>query len=95
MKYLYIVDYWVPFPSSEYGGLINVIAENDIECHDILYHLIMTHNIAHTNKMLFDLKQMYQTRISSLQDKINEQEQEIAKLKTLISLLTIDREYDC
>ena len=36
MKYLYIVDYWVPFPSSEYGGLINVIAENDIECHDIL-----------------------------------------------------------
>ena len=36
MKYLYIVDYWVPFPSSEYGGLINVIAEDDIECHDIL-----------------------------------------------------------
>ena len=36
MKYLYIVDYWVPFPSSEYGGLINVIAKNDIECHDIL-----------------------------------------------------------
>lgn len=36
MKYLYIVDYWVPFPSSEYGGVINVIAENDIECHDIL-----------------------------------------------------------
>ncbi len=36
MKYLYIVDYWVPFPSSECGGVINVIAENDIECHDIL-----------------------------------------------------------
>jgi hypothetical protein len=36
MKYLYLVDYWVPFPSSEYGGVINVIAENDIECHDIL-----------------------------------------------------------
>jgi hypothetical protein len=36
MKYLYIVDYWVPFPSSEYGGVINVVAENDIECHDIL-----------------------------------------------------------
>jgi hypothetical protein len=36
MKYLYIVDYWVPFPSSEYGGVINVIAENDIECHDLL-----------------------------------------------------------
>jgi hypothetical protein len=36
MKHLYIVDFWVPFPSSEYGGVINVIAENDIECHDIL-----------------------------------------------------------
>ena len=35
MKYLYLVDYWVPFPS-EYGGLITVIAENDNECHDIL-----------------------------------------------------------
>ncbi len=55
----------------------------------------MTNHVTHTNKMVFDLKQMYQTRISSLKDKINEQEQEIAKLKTLISLLTIDREYDC
>ena len=36
MQYLYLVDYWVPFPSSEYGVLINVIAENDNECHDIL-----------------------------------------------------------
>ena len=36
MKYLYLVDYWVPFPTSEYGGLINVIAENDNDCHDIL-----------------------------------------------------------
>jgi hypothetical protein len=36
MKYLYIVDYWVPFPSSEYGGVINVIASNDVECHDLL-----------------------------------------------------------
>jgi len=36
MKYLYIVDYWVPFPSSEYGGLINLIAENDTEAFTIL-----------------------------------------------------------
>ena len=36
MKYLYIVDYWVPFPSSEYGGVISVIAETNQECHDIL-----------------------------------------------------------
>jgi hypothetical protein len=36
MKSLYIVDYWVPFPSSEYGGLINLIAENDAEAFTIL-----------------------------------------------------------
>ena len=36
MKYLYIVDYWVPFPSSEYGGLINLIASNDTEAFEIL-----------------------------------------------------------
>jgi len=36
MKSLYIVDYWVPFPQSEYGGIINVIAENDEEAFDLL-----------------------------------------------------------
>ena len=36
MKYLYIVDYWVPFPSSEYGGMINLIAESDTEAFEIL-----------------------------------------------------------
>ena len=36
IKYLYIVDYWVPFPHSEYGGVINVIAENEDECFDFL-----------------------------------------------------------
>jgi len=36
IKYLYIVDYWVPFPSSEYGGVINVIAENEEEAFTLL-----------------------------------------------------------
>ena len=36
MKYLYIVNYWVPFPSSEYGGVINVIADSNETCHDVL-----------------------------------------------------------
>jgi hypothetical protein len=35
-KFLYIVDYWVPFPSSEYGGIINLIAESDTEAFEIL-----------------------------------------------------------
>ena len=36
MKSLYIVDYWVPFPSSEYGGVISLIAENDTEAFTVL-----------------------------------------------------------
>ena len=36
MKYLYIVDHFVPFPQSEYGGLWNVIAEDDNECFDLI-----------------------------------------------------------
>ena len=36
MKSIYIVDYWVGFPSSEYGGVITVVAKDDNECHDLL-----------------------------------------------------------
>lgn len=35
-KFLYIVDHYVPFPSSEYGGVWNVIAEDDDECFDLI-----------------------------------------------------------
>ena len=36
VKYLYIVDYWIPFPQSEYGGMITVIAKDDDECFELL-----------------------------------------------------------
>lgn len=36
MKYLYIVDYWVPYPASDGGGILNVIAEDDDECFTLL-----------------------------------------------------------
>ena len=35
-KFLYIVDHYIPFPSSEYGGIWNVIAETDDECFDLI-----------------------------------------------------------
>lgn len=34
--YIYLVNYWVPFPSSEYGGLQCVIAKDDEACARIL-----------------------------------------------------------
>jgi len=36
MKYLYIINYWVPFPASEYGGVVSVIAEDDQECYNLI-----------------------------------------------------------
>ena len=35
-KYLYIVDHYIPFPHSEYGGVWNVIARNVDECFDLI-----------------------------------------------------------
>lgn len=35
-KYLYIVDHFVGFPQSEYGGVWNVVAESDDECFDLI-----------------------------------------------------------
>ena len=35
-KQLYIVDYWIPFPQSEYGGVVNIIADDDSEAFELL-----------------------------------------------------------
>lgn len=34
-KFFYVVDHYVPFPS-EYGGIWNVIAEDDDECFELI-----------------------------------------------------------
>lgn len=36
---IYIGDYWIPFPSSEYGGTWAVIAKNDRQVIDLLKEL--------------------------------------------------------
>ena len=35
-KFLYIVNHAIGFPSSEYGGIWNVIADTDDECFDLI-----------------------------------------------------------
>jgi hypothetical protein len=35
-KFMYLVEHAIPFPSSEYGGLWNVIASDDEECFDLI-----------------------------------------------------------
>lgn len=51
MKYIYIVDHFVPFPSSEYGGLWNVIASGDEECFDLITEVDEGWNEPHYNKL--------------------------------------------
>jgi len=36
MKYLFVVNHYVPFPQSEYGGLWVVRAEDKEECFDLI-----------------------------------------------------------
>lgn len=35
-KFFYVVDHYLPFPVSEYGGMWNVIAKDDNECFDLI-----------------------------------------------------------
>ena len=35
-KFMYVVDHFVHFPASEYGGIWNVVAESDDECFDLI-----------------------------------------------------------
>ena len=70
MKSIYIVDYWVPFPSSEYGGVVNLIAETDAEAFEILaseeefddeYNHLIMQNIVKAQK--FYLQDDYESGI--------------------------------
>lgn len=70
MKFLYIVDYWVPFPSSEYGGVISLIAGSDTEAFTMLsdeesyddeYNHLIMRNVITSQK--FELKDDYESGI--------------------------------
>jgi hypothetical protein len=76
MKYLYIVDYWVPFPSSEYGGVINVIAESNEDCHEVLMNWRDELDSSHDGRIMeyvtkalrFQLSDSYSTEESRVVD---------------------------
>ena len=50
-KFFYIVNHFVPFPSSEYGGIWNVIAENDEECFDLIAEQDENYNEQHYGQL--------------------------------------------
>ena len=50
-KFFYIVNHFVPFPTSEYGGIWNVVAENDDECFDLIAERDEGFNEGHYNRL--------------------------------------------
>lgn len=46
-KYIFIVDYWVPFPSSEYGGVQCYIASTENEVIDMIIENCAEYEMEH------------------------------------------------
>jgi len=64
MKYLYLVNHFVSWPQSEYGGIWNVIAQSDDECFNLISDYDREENVSSyaklreniTNAPKFELK---------------------------------------
>ena len=71
MKYLYLVEHFLPFPISEYSGIWNVIAKDDNECFDLIVDEDGNQYSEHYNKLRenvikaqkFALKDDYQSSV--------------------------------
>lgn len=51
MSYLFIVDHFVPFPSSEYGGIWAVVAQDEEDCFDLITQRDNEVNSKHYGKL--------------------------------------------
>ena len=67
-KYLYIVDYWVPFPQSEYGGVINVVAKDDQECFDLCRELNDGYQDDHVGQILPKVKNAVRLKVDETEE---------------------------
>jgi hypothetical protein len=66
--FLYVFKYWVPFPSSEYGGLATVIGEDDDQVFELVknskyYDKAKRLREAIENAQKFELRQLEEARI--------------------------------
>ena len=67
-KYLYIVDYWIQFPQSEYGGVINVVAKDAQECFDLCRELNDGYQDDHVGQILPKVKNAVRLKVDETEE---------------------------
>ena len=55
-KFIFIVEHFVPYPQSEYGGLWNVIAKDDNECFDLITAQDQEFNVEHYSQLRHNIQ---------------------------------------
>lgn len=67
---LYTVDYWVPFPSSENGGVYVVIAKDDEECFNLLKikDKESLHSVDYDTELRLAIKHAYRFELAHSQE---------------------------
>ena len=69
-KFFYIVEHFVPFPQSEYGGLWNVIAENEDECFDLIVQQDEEFNVQHYAQLRQNIQNARTYALSELNENL-------------------------
>ena len=68
-KYLYIIDHFMPFPQSEYGGVWHVIAKDDEECFDVVVSEDDDLNIGYYSKLRENIN--YSTKLELAEEELS------------------------
>jgi hypothetical protein len=69
-KFFYIVEHFVPFPQSEYGGLWNVIAEDEDECFDLIVQQDKEFNVQHYTQLRQNIQNARTYALSELNENL-------------------------
>jgi len=69
-KFFYIVEHFVPFPQSEYGGLWNVIAEDEDECFDLIVQQDKEFNVQHYAQLRQNIQNARTYALSELNENL-------------------------
>lgn len=69
-KFFYIVEHFVPFPQSEYGGLWNVIAEDEDECFDLIVQQDKEFNVQHYAQLRQNIQNARTYELSELNENL-------------------------